>query len=269
MMRKTLVLLALLLTISACNNQEISKKKEDFNLLMGANTALWNFVETYEDYQNIRIFKDLFERNKHLQFLKQEDLLIPKVIHFIWIGPNPFPQESVENVYSWVEKHADWKIKFWTDRKRPLPHPSMELHLVSEFTFEHLGDYFADSDNYAEKSDVLRYEILNQEGGLYVDHDVKCFKTFTPFHYNFDLYCGLEPPHQPILSSSISVNNNLIGSIPRHPILKKCIENVQTNWRLLLEPIQVMTKIRSSIVLAIGALLHLMVQSKSFSLTLT
>jgi len=229
-MKKILLWLTLPLLICACDKQESNQKKEDFNSLMGANTSVWKFVETHEDYQNIRFFKDLYEKNKHLQFLKQEDLIIPKVIHFIWIGPNPFPQESVQNVYSWVENHPRWTVKFWTDRKRPLPHPKMEIQLISDFQFESLRDYFEDSDNYAEKSDLLRYEILNQEGGLYVDHDVKCFKPFTPFHYNFDLYCGLEPPHQPIMSSSISVNNNIVGSIPRHPIIKKCIENVQARW---------------------------------------
>lgn len=218
--------------ISSCNKQETNEKKADFQSLMGANTSVWKFVETHEDYQNIQIFKELYERNKNYsRSLKQENLIIPKVIHFIWVGPNPFPQESIQNVESWLENHPDWTIKFWTDRKRQLPYPGMKLHLISEFNFESLGDYYVDSDNYAEKSDLLRYEILNQEGGLYVDHDVKCFKPFTPFHYNFHLYCGLEPPHQPILSSSISVNNNVIGTIPRHPVIKKCIENVHQRWR--------------------------------------
>ncbi|MCB1067452.1 MAG: hypothetical protein KDK56_04640 [Simkania sp.] len=230
-MRSFLLWLTLPLLMIGCGKQQESdRKKNDFNSLMGANTSVWKFVETHEDFQNVRFFKEIYEKNKHLQFLKQEELSIPKVIHFIWVGPNPFPQESVQNVYSWVENHPNWTIKFWTDRKRPLPHPKMKLQLISEFQFEHLRDYYNDSDNYAEKSDLLRYEILNQEGGLYVDHDVKCFKPFTPFHYNFDLYCGLEPPHQPVLSSSISANNNIIGSIPRHPILAKCIANVEARW---------------------------------------
>lgn len=224
--RPLLFLSILLFLVTGCDKQ----KKEDFHTLMGADTSIWKFIETHEDYQNIEVFKHLYERNKHLQFLRQEELLIPKVIHFIWLGPNPFPQESIENISSWVENHPGWTIKFWTDRRRVLPHPTMELHLVSTFNFEYLSDYYEDSDNYAEKSDLLRYEILNQEGGLYVDHDVKCFKPFTPFHYNFHLYCGLEPPHQPILSSSVSVNNNLIGTIPAHPMIKKTIENVNKRW---------------------------------------
>lgn len=229
-MKQLFLWLALPLFFVSCGKQEPEHKKNDFNAYMGAQSSLWKFVETHEDYENMHFFKDLYEKNKEFQFVKQEDLRIPKVIHFIWVGPNPFPQESVQNVYSWVENHPDWTVKFWTDRKRPLPHAQMELHLISDFQFESLETFYNDSDNYAEKSDMLRYEILHQEGGLYVDHDVKCFKSFTPFHYNYDLFCGLEPPHKPVMSSSISVNNNIIGTMPRHPILKECIENVQERW---------------------------------------
>lgn len=229
-MRQLVLFFSLVFLLSACGKQDSSPKKEDFNSLMGANTSVWKFVETHEDYQNIRFFKNIYEKNQAFQFQKQENLTIPKVIHFIWIGPNPFPQESIQNVYSWVENHPNWTFKFWSDRKRPLPHPRMELKLISDFQFQTLRDCYNDSDNYAEKSDVLRYELLYQEGGLYVDHDVKCFKPFTPFHYSLDLYCGLEPPHKPVLSSSVSVNNNLIGAVARHPVLKRCIEIVESRW---------------------------------------
>ena len=206
------------------------KHRDDFNTLMGSNKSVWKFVETHEDYQNIRLFTALYEKNSKLQFLKGNEDRIPKVIHLIWVGPNPFPKEAVENVSSWAEKHSDWTIKFWTDRRRPLPNRNMELKLVSDFNFETLGAYYEESDNYAEKSDLLRYEILYQEGGLYVDHDVKCFKSFESFHHNFDLYCGLEPPHEPVISSSISVNNSIIGACPRHLVLKSSIENVKERW---------------------------------------
>ncbi|MCB1084656.1 MAG: hypothetical protein KDK60_00985, partial [Chlamydiia bacterium] len=202
----------------------------DFNILMGSNKGTWKFVETHEDYDFLERFKILFEKNKNLPVSSDQES-IPKVMHFIWVGPNPFPKESIENIDSWVEHHPEWKFKFWTDRLRPLPNKKMELHLISDFSFKELKHAYEVSDNYAEKSDLLRYEILSQEGGLYVDHDVKCYKPFTPFHYQYDLYCGLEVPHQPVFSSSISVCNNIIGVCPSHPILGKVIERVKSHWQ--------------------------------------
>ncbi len=222
--------LPLLLLTTSCDKDHNVKQSDDFNTLMGSNKSVWKFVETHEDYENIRIFKDLYDKNKDLQLIKQNEMKIPKVIHFIWLGPNPFPKESLDNVKSWVDHHPDWTFNFWTDRRRPLPNKKMELHLISDFDFTTLKYCFEESDNYAEKSDLLRYELLYKEGGLYVDHDVECFKPFTPFHGNFDLYCGLEPPHEAILSSSVSVCNNVIGVRPGHPVVKKTIEHVKNRW---------------------------------------
>ena len=207
------------------------KQANDFDTFMGLDKTVWKFVKTDEDYKNLHQFKTLYDKNKDLLFHKQKEVKVPKVLHFIWLGPKPFPKESLENISSWAKLHPDWTIKFWTDRYRPLPHPSMQLHLVSDFKFTHLEECFEESNNYAEKCDVLRYEILNQEGGLYVDHDVKCFKSFDSFHTHFDLYCGLEPPHQPILSSSISICNNIIGIRPGHPVMKAVINRVKDKWK--------------------------------------
>lgn len=227
---RTLLIIPLILILSGCEKKNHVKQTDDFNTLMGSNKSVWKFIETHEDYKNLQHFKEVYNKNKDLQFKKQSAEKIPKVIHFIWLGPNPFPKESLENVRSWVDHHPNWTFKFWTDRRRPLPHQKMELNLVADFKFTQLEDYFKESDNYAEKSDLLRYEILSQEGGLYVDHDVRCFKSFAPFNYNFDLYCGLEPPHQPISSSSVSVNNNIIGVRPGHPVMKAAMDFVKSKW---------------------------------------
>lgn len=221
--------LPLLFLTFACEKKTHFKQSDDFNTLMGSNKSVWKFVETHEDYQNIRLFKTLYEKNKEIQKL-EDDANIPKVIHFIWIGPNPFPKESIENVNSWIKLHPGWTYKFWTDRRRSLPNRKMELHFISDFEFTKLKYCYEESDNYAEKSDLLRYEILSKEGGLYVDHDVRCFKSFAPFHQSYDLYCCLEAPKQPVLSSSINANNNVIGVKARHPVMQKSIDLVKERW---------------------------------------
>lgn len=229
-MKKGLIFISLIFLCFSCEKGQQQKQTQDFNTLMGSDKDIWKFVETHEDYENLEIFKALWEKNRSLQITKNTEFRIPKVIHFIWIGPKPFPKESLENVRSWVDHHPDWTFKFWTDRRRPLPHKKMELHLLSSFEFTALKDCFQDSDNYAEKSDLLRYEILFQEGGLYVDHDVECFNSFSSFHQKYDLYCGLEIPHEPLLSSSISVCNNVIGTIKGHPVLQETIQKVRERW---------------------------------------
>ena len=50
------VVIPLLFLIFACEKKNEFKQSDDFNILMGSNKSVWKFVETYEDYRNIRLF---------------------------------------------------------------------------------------------------------------------------------------------------------------------------------------------------------------------
>ncbi len=229
-MKKWVWALVLLPLLWGCSKTEQKLDKHDFEALMGRGFPAWKHVQTVEDFENLQFFKSVFEKNIPFLEAKSTMLHIPKVLHFIWVGPKPFPRESIENVRSWIAKNPDWTIKFWTDRDRPLPHKQMVLARVQDLQFIQLFDCYKKSDNYAEKSDLLRYEILYQEGGIYVDHDVKCFQPFEPLCRAYDLFCGMEMPYQTSLSSSVLPTNNLVGSRPGHPILKRVMEWLGREW---------------------------------------
>ncbi len=159
---------------------------------------------------------------------------IPRVLHFIWIGEREFPRRSIHNIQSWKQFNPSWKIKFWTDHaSRPIPVEGIELHLIDELSCFHMGKYLRRTSNVGEKSDLLRYEILYEEGGLYVDHDVECFQSFDSFQDQLDFYACLEPLHRsPLRETDCIVTNCLIGSRAGHPILKRTMEFTKKNWDL-------------------------------------
>ena len=223
------VLFLLLMGLFACQKEKEKKPASTFEDMMGRQLECWQHVIAPVDFSNLAFFKDLFEKNV-LSQPSSSDIIIPKVLHFIWLGPKDFPRESIPNLLSWIEKHPGWKVKFWTDRKRHLPHAALEECLVKEWRYPSLEKCYAKSDNFAEKADLLRYEILLQEGGVYVDHDVKCFKSFEELNKEYELYCGLELPSDTPISSSIHVTNNLIAARPGHPILQRCVEWIPDHW---------------------------------------
>lgn len=227
-----ILLLPLCLFFSSCEkkNKLSRASSEDFETLTGKDLPAWEYVKTKEDLEHLMIFKHMYDLKKGLLSIAAEDLHVPKVIHFIWIGPRAFPRESVENVRTWMAKHPDWIVNFWTDRQRPLPCPGMRLRMVQELEFLKLRDCFVKSENYGEKSDLLRYEILYQEGGIYVDHDVKCFKSFEPLNRAYDFYCGIDMPNTSSLPSCVFTTNNLIGVKPGHPILLHCMKALAKDW---------------------------------------
>jgi len=208
---------------------------DDFSSLTGKDTERWKFVQTKEDLAHLELFTKIYDLRKGLSSLSETIYRIPTTIHFIWIGPRPFPRESVENVRTWMAKHPDWTFCFWTDRQRPTPCPGMQIRFVQDLKFLKLKPCYNTSDNFGEKSDLLRYEILYQEGGVYVDHDVVCFKDFDALNKSYDFYCGIDMPYSSSLPSCVFTTNNLIGVKAGHPILKNCMDLLSEQWDTIAE----------------------------------
>jgi hypothetical protein len=235
MMRLLLLVLACLL-IGCQKKNTVSLPADDhFDTLTGKGTERWKYVQTKEDLAHLKLFSDMYTSRKNFLSESRDACRVPKIIHFIWIGPRPFPRESVENVRTWMARHPEWTCCFWTDRDRPTPCPGMQLRRVQSIQWAHLKHCYSTSDNFGEKSDLLRYEILYREGGVYVDHDVACMKAFDPLNSAFDFYCGIDMPYTSSLPSCIFTTNNLIGSKAGHPILQQCMESLAEQWEKIAE----------------------------------
>ena len=205
----------------------------DFDGMMGSSTPHWKHVAGDKDFELLERSKALFQKQKMAQYTEKGGYKIPPVVHFIWLGSRPFPPESVENVRSWIAAHPAWTVKFWTDRDRDAPCEGMEKNLVKDFHFLKLGRCFAESQNWGEKSDLLRYEILFQQGGIYVDHDVECLRSFNSMHRGYDFFCALETPHEPFVGRGVTCGNGIFGSRPRHPVMAQAIDLILERWNAL------------------------------------
>jgi len=210
-----------------------SSEPEEFDLLMGKKTSYFEYLEEDGEKQAYDRYRSLYAR--HCALLSRADgkNKIPKVVHLIWLGPRQFPRASVEHVRSWIALNPGWKFKFWTDRARPAPCSNMETVVFKEFPFSRLGKEYAASDNWGEKSDLLRFEILLAEGGVYIDHDANCLHSFEALHDGFDLYCGLEAPHPSFAGHNLTAGIGVIGSRPGHPVIEKTIDLIRSRWDAL------------------------------------
>lgn len=210
--------------------KEDTKNDSDFEELMGKKTHHWNHLSKQEDKLLLKLFKGVYETSKQLQLVQTSDVKIPKVVHFIWLGPKQFPPESVENIRTWMAKNPEWTFKFWTDRPRTAPCKGMETIVLEDYPFPYLKRCYETSENWGEKSDCLRFEILYNEGGLYVDHDANCLQSFDALHRAYDLYCGLEMPHLPMGGHAITLGNGVIGSCAAHPVIKTVVDKILSRW---------------------------------------
>ena len=123
--------------------------------------------------------------------------MIPKIIHYIWLGEKPIPQIVNENNKILGK---DWKVKIWTNK---------------DFTFEEC-QYVKEAYSlglYMYCSDALRFYILNKFGGVYLDCDVKLHKTPDEL-LNLKYAIGNEKYY------NFSVNSGIMLSEPNNDVIK-------------------------------------------------
>lgn len=183
------------------------------------------------DWQELAEIEKLFITN--IQYLHDDSKLnrIPPVVHFIWIGPKPFPPESIKNIESWQNLHPDWTFKFWTDSPdRDCPAPGMMKMLVDEYDFHPVTALLPKTTNWGEKSDLMRFVILLREGGIYADHDAECLHAFDSL-LKYDFFACCERPHyHQAIDSYVIPANGLFGASPGHPVLKATLRNIKKQW---------------------------------------
>lgn len=104
--------------------------------------------------------------------------MIPKIIHYIWLGGNPLPKIAEKCIESWKKFCPDYEIKKWDESNL-----NIDINKYCRQAY--------DSKKYAFASDVLRYDILQKEGGIYLDIDVEILKPIDEL-LNAECFMGFE-----------------------------------------------------------------------------
>lgn len=104
--------------------------------------------------------------------------MIPKIIHYIWLGGKEEPKILEKCKKSWQKYCPDYEIKRWDES-------NLDINCC-----KYCKDAY-DAKKFAFASDVLRFDILKKEGGFYLDIDVEIIKPLDDF-LKFDLICGFE-----------------------------------------------------------------------------
>ena len=166
----------------------------------------WDYIREFKDKERWDILAEQYEEKKS-EINKKSQFIIPKLIHQVWIGPKPLPKKYKKWMLSWKNINKDWEYKLWTDKK------------IKELTFEN-KDLFDKSKNVGFKSDLARYEILKQFGGLYADTDLECIRSIPDYFRTYDFVSCI------VFNNTPQINNALILSKPNSYFLSKMIDNV-------------------------------------------
>ena len=110
--------------------------------------------------------------------MKKDDS-IPQIIHLIWIGGNPKPKIIDDCIASWKHYMPEYKIIEWNEKNYDV------------FKNDFLKQAYL-SKKWAFVSDYMRFDILNQYGGIYFDTDVELLKKIPKEILKHHAFTGVE-----------------------------------------------------------------------------
>lgn len=129
---------------------------------------------------------------------------IPKVLHFVWVGDESLLPEAYIN--SWRKFHPDFEIKIWGNEA---------WKTLSWETRRHMDAMLKRNGQYSAVADLMRWEILNREGGLALDADSVCIRRLPDWLFDCDIFAAWENEYaRPGL-----VANGYVGARPGHEII--------------------------------------------------
>lgn len=130
--------------------------------------------------------------------------MIPKKLHYIWLGKNSKPNLMDICINSWREKLPDYEIIEWNEDN---------LNFYEEIEKNRFLKECYKRKLWAFLSDYFRMKVLYENGGIYLDTDMQIIKTLDSFLDN-SFFIGLESKN--IISAGIigaEANHKLIGEI--------------------------------------------------------
>lgn len=160
-------------------------------------------------------------------FLEWENAMIPKKIHYIWVGGKSKSNFSNICINSWYEKLYDYEITEWNESNLNLDKIASKNRFFAECRKRKLWAYMAD---------YLRLLILYEYGGIYMDTDVQVLKSYNSL-LNSRFFVGFETGNY--------IGTGVIASEPKNQIIKEALDfysDLIWNTELYTIP-QIMTRV--------------------------
>ena len=130
--------------------------------------------------------------------------MIPKKIHYCWLGGKPLPPLAEKCIASWKKFCPDYEIVCWNESNYDFTkHPYMKQALEAK--------------KWGFVPDYARLDILYQYGGIYLDTDVELVKCLDDL-LECKFYAGFE-------SEKVIALGLGFGAEAGHPLLKEMMDD--------------------------------------------
>lgn len=128
--------------------------------------------------------------------------MIPKLIHHIWVGGSPLSEKSQSLIAGARLLHPDYDFRFWDETNVSIS-PLFVRRCYEKKLWAFVSDY-------------LRFQLLFEYGGIYLDTDMEVLKSLDPL-LECDGFSGLNRQRDAIYCG-------IIGAVPRNPLIGKILK---------------------------------------------
>lgn len=137
-------------------------------------------------------------------------VLVPKVFHRIWLGPDDMPAAFDRYGETWRKLHPDWEMRMWLRSGLAVRYP-------------HLDDLIARCERPSNAANIYRYSLLHEYGGVYIDTDFECLKNIEPLIDGEELFTAHQVDD---VRNPAYLANGFFGCTPEHPALSALSDGV-------------------------------------------
>jgi mannosyltransferase OCH1-like enzyme len=161
---------------------------------------------------------------------------IPKKIHFIWIGTAPLPDYFTKFLEGFRLLNPEFEIKIWRNKditQKNFPKvwsylkQSKKKHgdRIKEFTkaqtMYNTKDEPYTYNKYAQQVDLLRLEVIYNEGGYYFDTTFECLQPLYKLFNRKEAFVGCN--EVPRFKDIDFLSNSFFGATKGNPILRRLL----------------------------------------------
>lgn len=149
--------------------------------------------------------------------------MIPKIIHQIWLGPHSPPIDWLNTWKNGFCAKYNWVYKLWRESDVE------ELNIVNHTEYKY-------ADNYQQKSDIVRYEVLYRFGGIYLDCDMiwlnSNLEDYLPINTSNFIGVLEFPSRSTTTIGPPYISNGFICCSKGNVAMKRCIEDIPERVKL-------------------------------------
>lgn len=132
--------------------------------------------------------------------------MIPKRIHYVWVG-GPMPDAQRGYIDSWRATNPGYELVLWNEDN-------------IDFSVELVRKSYQER-KWAKVADIVRLTAIHQQGGVYLDTDIRLYKSLDPL-LQHKCFFGF----QTAARSTDQVANGIIAAEPGHWFIERALKRL-------------------------------------------